>query len=73
MTRSLTGFAVLAVLGILILKVVIAVLGFAMSVMGTLIGLAVVALVVYLILRVISPSVAERVHEAVGHDPQAES
>jgi len=66
MTRSFAGLAVLAIVGILVLKVLVAIIGVTMSLVGTLIGLGVLALVIYLILRIVAPGAASRMREAVG-------
>lgn len=71
MLRKILGYALLALVAVLALKL-------AFAVLGTLIGLAVTVLVLaamgwifYLILRVFSPGTAARVRELVGIRPVA--
>jgi hypothetical protein len=65
MLRRILGFAVLAVVAWLLLKIVFGLL-------GTLIGLAVTALIlafigyaIYLVLRLVAPGVADRVRDMI--------
>ncbi len=68
MIRTVTGYAVLGLIGILVLKILVGVVGFAFSLLWTLLSLAAVGFVCYLILRIISPDAARRVREKVaGH------
>ncbi len=65
MLRTLLGYAALAVIGMVALKVLFALLGLAMSLLGSLLWFAAVGFVIYLVLKVISPESARRVREAV--------
>ena len=65
MLRSLLGFAVVAVAGIVALKLVFGVLGFVLSLAMTVLWLAAIGFVLYLLLKIISPRTARRVREAV--------
>jgi hypothetical protein len=65
MLRSLLGFAVLAVLGVLALKLVFGLLGFALSLLMSLLWFAAIGFVFYLILRAVSPETARRVRETI--------
>ncbi len=69
MIRTLTGYAVLGLIGLLVLKLLLGVVGFAFSLLWTLLSLAAVGFVCYLILKIISPDTARRVREKVaGHE-----
>ena len=69
MIRALTGYAVLGLIGLLVLKLLLGVVGFAFSLLWTLLSLAAVGFVCYLILKIISPDAARRVREKVaGHE-----
>lgn len=66
MLRTLVGYAILAVLGYFALKLAFGLLGFAFSLLMTLLWLAAIGFVVYLGLKLISPDTARRVKEAIG-------
>ena len=66
MLRTLVGYAILAVLGYFALKLVFGLLGFAFSLLMTLLWLAAIGFVFYLALKLISPDTARRVKEAIG-------
>ena len=73
MVRTLAGYSVLAVIGIVALKLILGLLGFAFSLLMSLFWLAAVGLVFYFILKVISPSTARRVREMIrGEDAEVE-
>ncbi len=76
MIRKVAGYSVLAVLGVLALKLALWVLGVAFSLLMTVFWVAVVGFVIYLVLRVISPHTADRIRETVqgfgGGDFEAE-
>ncbi len=70
MIRKILGFAVMAVMALLVLKI-------ALGLLGVLIGLAVSVLVFaalgyafYLVLRVFSPSTAERIRQVIRGTPR---
>jgi hypothetical protein len=65
MVRSLVGFAGFAIVALLALKVVGAVLGFGISLVVTLLWLAFWGFVLYLILRVFAPGLADRMRGIV--------
>ena len=60
MIRKLAGYAIFAVIGMFVLKVLFGLIGFAMSLLWTLLWLAALGFVFYLILKVISPGTARR-------------
>ena len=73
MVRTLAGYSVLAVIGIVVLKLIVGLLGFAFSLLMSLFWLAAISLVFYFILKVISPSTARRVREMIrGEDAEVE-
>jgi len=65
MFRSLIGYAVLAVVGFFILKLIFGLFGFIVSFAVTLLWLAAIGFVIYLVLKVISPGTAQRVRDAI--------
>lgn len=65
MLRRILGYAVLALAGILVLKLVLGVFGFLMGLAVSLGVLAVGTYVCYLALRVISPGAAATVRELI--------
>lgn len=68
MLRTILGFALLAVLAIVVLKLAFGLLGFLTGVAWTLIQLALIGLLVYWVLKLIAPSTARRVEELIkGH------
>ena len=71
MFRSIIGFAVLAVVAWLALKIVFGLLGTLMGLAWTVLVLAAIGFVCYLALRVIAPRTADRVREAIKGRPSA--
>ena len=68
--RTLFGYAVLALIGFVVLKIVFVLLGFAVSLFMNLLGLAAIGFVFYLVLRVVSPRTAARLHDTIkGNRP----
>ena len=65
MIRTLTGFAVFAVIGIAAFKVVFSIVGFAFSLLWSLLWLAAIGFVIYLILKIVSPETARRIREKI--------
>jgi len=63
--RTLFGYAVLAVVGFFALKLVFGLLGFVFGLAMTLLWLAAIGFVFYLVLKLVSPSTARRVREMV--------
>ena len=70
MIRRILGFAVVAIVALLVLKI-------ALGLLGVLIGLAVSILVLaamgyafYTVLRIVSPSTAERIRQAIRGTPR---
>ena len=63
--RTIFGYAVLAIVGFLVLKLAFGLLGFVFTIAITLLWLAAIGFVFYLGLKLISPHTARRVREVV--------
>jgi hypothetical protein len=72
MLRKVLGFAVLAVVAYFVLKFVLWILGAVMSLATTVIMLALVGLVVYWVIKLISPSTARRVKDVISGEGGSE-
>ncbi len=66
MIRTFLGYAVLAVVGFFALKLIFGLLSIAFSLFIGLLWLAAIGFAVYLILKVISPDLARRVHDTIA-------
>ena len=64
--RKIIGFAVLAIVAVIALKLAFGLLGFAFGAAIFLLKLALVGLVVYWVLKLIAPSTAKRVSEIIS-------
>lgn len=73
MVRTLARFAVVGIIGIVALKLLFGVIGFAFSLLWTLLWLAAIGFLFYLILKIINPDAARRVREKVAGKEQTES
>jgi FtsH-binding integral membrane protein len=71
MVRSITGFAAFAVVAMIVLKLLGSVFGIALSLVGTIIYFAFWGFIIYLVLRVFSPSTADKVKETISGKPAA--
>jgi hypothetical protein len=69
MFRSILGFAILAVVAWLALKIFFGLLSGFMGLLVTLLWLAAIGFVVYLVLRVLSPSTANKVRDMIKGRP----
>ena len=65
MFRSVLGFAIFAVLVWIGLKIIFGLLGGLMSILMTVLWLAAIGFIFYVVLRVISPSTADRVRDTI--------
>ena len=65
MFRSILGFAVLAIVAWLALKLVFSIAGTLFGLASTVLTLAVVGFFFYLALRILSPSTADRVRDMI--------
>ncbi len=73
MARTLTGYAFLGLIGFLGLRLLLGVIGFAVSILWSLLSLAAIGFVCYLILRIVRPDAARRVREWVAGQSTSES
>jgi len=71
MFRSILGFAILAVVAWLALKIFFGLLSGFMGLLVTLLWFAAIGFVVYLVLRVVSPGTANRVRDMIKGRPAA--
>lgn len=71
MFRSILGFAILAVVAWLALKIVFGLLSGFMGLLVTLLWLAAIGFVVYLVLRLVSPGTANKVRDMIKGRPAA--
>ena len=69
MFRSLLGFAVLAVVGIFLLKVVFGLFGFVVALLFRLLIWAAIGFGIYLVIKILSPSTAGKIRETVTGKP----
>lgn len=70
MLRKILGFAVLAIVAVFLFNLALSLLGVAIGVAWWLLKLALVGLVIYWVLKLISPSTAQKVDEMIK-GPQA--
>jgi hypothetical protein len=66
MFRSLFGFAVFAVVTVFVLKVVFGLLGLMLGLLATVLWLACVGFVIYLVLKLFAPNTAARLREMIA-------
>jgi len=69
MFRSIIGFAIVAILAWIGLKIVFGLLGGLFGLAMTVLWLAAIGFVCYLVLRMISPSTADKVREMIKGRP----
>ena len=65
MMRTIVGYSALAIIGVLALKLVLWLIGAAFSLLVTLLWLAGIGFLIYLVLKVISPNAANRVRDTI--------
>lgn len=65
MVRALLGYAVLAIVGIVALKLLFGLLSIAFTLLWAVLWLAALGFVFYIILKIVSPSTAQRVKEKI--------
>jgi predicted lipid-binding transport protein (Tim44 family) len=73
MFRNLLGFALLAIVAWFALHFFLGLFGIVIGVLGKLLWLAFLGFLVYLVLRVVAPSTADRVKEAIAGKPSSTS
>jgi len=66
MLRNLFGFAVVAVVTILLLKVVFGLFGLVVGLLGAVLWFAFVGFMIYLVLKLFAPETAARVREMIA-------
>ncbi len=69
MFRSILGFAVFAVLAWIALKIVFGILGGLIGLAMTVLWLAAIGFLFYLVLRVVSPSTADKIRDMIKGRP----
>ncbi len=69
MIRTILGFSVFAVVGVLEMKLLFSLLGGILSIVGTILVWAFWGFVFYLILKVVAPGTAARVKEVITGRP----
>ena len=68
MFRNLFGFAVFAIVTVFVLKVAFGLFGLVLGLLGTVLWLAFVGFMIYLVLKIFAPGTAARVREVIaGH------
>jgi hypothetical protein len=68
MLRNLFGFAVFAVLALVLLKVVFGLFGLVLGLLGAVLWFAFLGFAIYMILKLFAPDTAARVREMIaGH------
>jgi hypothetical protein len=65
MLRTILGYAVLAIIGFFALKLLLGLLGFAFGLLMQLLWLAAIGFVFYLVVKLIFPGTAQKIHDAV--------
>lgn len=66
MIRNLLGFALFAVVTLVLLKVVFSLFGLVLGLLGTVLWLAFVGFIIYMLLKVFAPETAARVREMIA-------
>ena len=72
MLRKVLGFAVLAVVAYFVLRLALWVIGVGLHLVWTVIMLALVGLVIYWVIKLISPSTARRVKDVISGEGRGE-
>ncbi len=71
MVRAVVGYSVLAVIGIVALRLLFGLLGLAFKLIWALLWLAALGFIFYLIIKIISPTTARKVRETIQGEPDA--
>ncbi len=69
MFRSILGFAVFAVIAFIGLKIVLGLLGGLIGLLMTVLWLAALGFIFYLVLRVVAPSTADKIRDMIKGRP----
>jgi hypothetical protein len=70
MLRTIIGYAILAVVGFFCIKIVFGLLGFALALAFNVLWLAAIGVGVYLVIKVISPNTARKIHDTIAGRPR---
>ena len=73
MIRTVAGFAVVGVVGIIVFKLVFGLIGFVFSLAWTLLWIAALGFIFYLVLKLINPDAARRMREKVSGKAKTET
>ena len=65
MVRSLVGFAGIAIVALIALRLFAMIFGFALSLVGVLLWLAFWGFIIYLVLRIFAPGLADRMRSTI--------
>ncbi|HUF34858.1 MAG TPA: hypothetical protein VMN37_02860 [Gemmatimonadales bacterium] len=66
MLRNLLGFAIFAIIAMFLLKVFFGLFGLVIGLLGTVLWLALVGFLIYLVLKLFAPETAARVREMIA-------
>ena len=69
MIRNMLGFAALGVVAMIAIKFIFSIFGIIVSLFMALVWFAFVGFLIYMVLRVLSPSTADRVKEMISGKP----
>ena len=73
MIRTLVGYAAVGVIGFIVVKLLFSIVGLAFSLLWTLLWLAAIGFLFYLVLKLINPDAARRVREKVSGRGKSDS
>ncbi len=73
MIRTLVGYAAVGVIGFVVVKLLFSIVGLALSLLWTLLWLAAIGFLFYLVLKLINPDAARRVREKVSGREKSDS
>ncbi len=65
MIRTLVGYSIVAVIGVVALKLALGLLGFVFSLLSSLLWFVVIGFVIYMVLKIISPNTASRIKKNI--------
>lgn len=72
MVRTVVGYSIIAVIGVVALKLLFGLLGFALWLLWSLLWFAALGFLFYLVLRVISPETARRVRNTIRGESKSD-
>ncbi len=73
MIRTLVGYAAVGVIGFVVVKLLFSIVALAFSLLWTLLWLAAIGFLFYLVLKLINPDAARRVREKVSGREKSDS